>query len=344
MERIPVSAQPGSPLEKPLPRGYVEHSCCVNCVLTTALAAILCRNRCNANQVIAEFAFFPPNPSYYTPRLDPVSAARARDEQRVEVNRVDFNYRELDADPHYSRFKRPDGLQGRPRAALLRTSRGESVPSFFFHSANARLVVLYLHANATDCGAMLPTYEAFSRVLGVALLAVEYSGYGGASGRPSVLNTFADAKAGYDELIRRGFRPDQIVLYGQSVGSGPACHLAARRPVRAVVLHSPIASGIRALTAGGCCSPVNVYACIDPYNNLRELRRVKAPVLIVHGTSDEEIPFAHGEMLYAAARDPHEPFWVAGAGHNNVVETAEAEYFKRLAAFFATLLDQSPPA
>ena len=197
---------------------------------------------------------------------------------------------------------------------------------------------------------MLPTYEAFSRVLGVALLAVEseaaasllaqhlfparhvsfhvpvsvrlrvssrpvssslhvslfclsrYSGYGGASGRPSVLNTFADAKAGYDELIRRGFRPDQIVLYGQSVGSGPACHLAARRrprtrvhkvrrksapqrasrggdpslaagasggkasspslhdalaAVRAVVLHSPIASGIRALTAGGCCSPVN---------------------------------------------------------------------------------------
>ena len=121
----------------------------VNCVLTTALAAILCRNRCNANQVIAEFAFFPPNPSYYTPRLDPVSAARARgtpahflcslslslslscrevgvfvvrlsfsvvrrDEQRVEVNRVDFNYRELDADPHYSRFKRPDGATPRP--------------------------------------------------------------------------------------------------------------------------------------------------------------------------------------------------------------------------------------
>lgn len=315
------------------PREYVSHSCCTNCVISTALAAMLCRRRCDADRVIANFAFFPPNPpTYATHEVSDESGSS------VAVSKLEWKYRDLDRNPLFSRFKQVDGREGRPRCVLLRTARKEVVPAFFFEYRDATypgkdLCVLYFHANATDCGAMLPTYSAFSRRLGVSVLAVEYTGYGGSSGKASVTNTLADARAAYEQARRLGFSSDRILVYGQSVGSGPACYLAARAPLAGVVLHSPIASGIRSLTGGGCCSPVYVYACLDPYNNLRELKKANAPVLVIHGTADEEIPFAHGEMLHAVAKHPYQPFWVHGAGHNNILETAEDDYFRRIKDF-----------
>jgi len=254
------------------------------------------------------------------------------------VPRIDFNYRELDLDPAYARFRRTDGAPGRAFCRMLTTSRGDAIPSFYFQRPGASVCVVYLHANATDCGAMLPTYAAFARRLNVHVLAGEYSGYGAATGAPTPRNIEADALALYDEALRRGHEPSQLVLYGQSVGSAPACYVAARREVRGVVLHSPVASGIRALVAGGCCSPVNVYACLDPFNNLREVTRIDAPVYVIHGTADEEIPWKHGQMLHDAAKKPHEPpYWVEGAGHNNLLEAAGEEYFVKLGAFLDAL-------
>ena len=190
---------------------------------------------------------------------------------------------------------------------------------------------------------MLPTYSAFGRRLRVHVLAVEYNGYGGADGSATVRDVEADAAAGYDEALRLGFAPDRVVLYGQSVGSGPACWLASRKPVAGVVLHSPIASGIRALAGGGACSPVHVYACLDPFNNLREVAKIDAPVFVIHGTADEEIPCAHGRMLADRAKISHAPYWVEGAGHNNLLEIAHEDYFLRLADFLATIPQDDPP-
>ncbi|KAJ8598737.1 hypothetical protein CTAYLR_010671 [Chrysophaeum taylorii] len=318
-------------------REYVSHSCCTNCVISTALAAMLCRRRCDADRVIADFAFFPPNPPTYVPQ-----AGEGPRKGPLPVRKIDWKYRDLERNPLFARFKQVDGREGRPRCNLLRTSRQELVPSFFFEFRGREdLCVIYFHANATDCGAMLPTYSAFSRRLGVSVLAVEYSGYGGATGRASVANTLADARAAYDEARRLEFPPERIVLYGQSVGSGPACYLAARRKVAGLILHSPIASGIRSLTGGGCCSPVYVYACLDPYNNLAEMKKARCLVLVIHGTADEEIPFAHGKMLHAAAKHPHDPFWVEGAGHNNILETAENDYFRRINRFLDAVVAKS---
>ena len=71
--------------------------------------------------------------------------------------RIDFNYRELDLDPAYARFRRTDGAPGRAFCRMLTTSRGDAIPSFYFQRPGASVCVVYLHANATDCGAMLPT-------------------------------------------------------------------------------------------------------------------------------------------------------------------------------------------
>ena len=156
-------------------REYVDQPCCTNCIISTALAVILCRKRCDPSRVISEFAFFPPEPPTY-------SIAEGAKEATVEqpgVLSLAFNYRELEVDAHFARFKQLDGAAGRPTCRLLFTGRKQRTPSFYFEKAGARVCVIYLHANATDCGAMLPTYLAFSRRLDVHVLAVEYCGYQG---------------------------------------------------------------------------------------------------------------------------------------------------------------------
>ncbi len=72
----------------------------------------------------------------------------------------------------------------------------------------------------------------------------DYSGYGASTGLPTVLNTFTDIEACLVWLLQQGKQPEDIILYGQSVGSGPTCHLAAKTPkLGGVVLHSPLATG-----------------------------------------------------------------------------------------------------
>eukprot|EP00633_Aureoumbra_lagunensis_P003825 CAMPEP_0197314600 /NCGR_PEP_ID=MMETSP0891-20130614/34843_1 /TAXON_ID=44058 ORGANISM="Aureoumbra lagunensis, Strain CCMP1510" /NCGR_SAMPLE_ID=MMETSP0891 /ASSEMBLY_ACC=CAM_ASM_000534 /LENGTH=362 /DNA_ID=CAMNT_0042803139 /DNA_START=21 /DNA_END=1106 /DNA_ORIENTATION=- len=321
------------------PREYVAHSCCTNCVITSALAVLLCRRKCDANRVVADFAFFPPKPPTYSAKGNGTEVVLSRKRrtgsavsETSEVRLIEWKYRDLERNPIFARFRYVDGRDGRPACRLLKTARLQFVPSFFFEAPGmsavrsdaqqqsvtnisiprprTSLCLIYFHANATDCGAMLPTYSTLSRRLGVALLAIEYTGYGSSTGRPSVPDTYADADAAYNEARRRGFSDDKIVLYGQSVGSGPACYLAARKPnLAGLILHSPIASGIRSLTGGGCCSPVYIYACLDPFNNLKELKKAYCPTLIIHGTRDEEIPCAHGKMLHDVARNKHDPFW-----------------------------------
>ena len=83
-----------------------------------------------------------------------------------------------------------------------------------------------------------------ARELQVNLLGYDYSGYGASTGLPTVLNTFSDIDACLAWLIQQGKQLEDIILYGQSVGSGPTCHLAARTPkLGGVVLHSPLATG-----------------------------------------------------------------------------------------------------
>lgn len=171
------------------------------------------------------------------------------------------------------------------------------------------------------------------------VFAYDYTGYGASSGTPSEADTYADICAAYDHLVSNNICPrpsEQIVLYGQSVGSGPSCKLASskNRPIRGMILHSPIMSGIRVLMNNR-----GPLACCDIYPNINRIRKVRAPVLIIHGDRDEEVGFHHGERLYEKipAEHKHDPCWVKGAGHNDIVEDFPDQYYPKVAQFLRTL-------
>jgi len=154
--------------------------------------------------------------------------------------------------------------------------------------------------------------------------------------QPSEQNTYADIEAVYRCLIETyGASEENIILYGQSVGSGPTLDLASRLPhLRAVVLHSPISSGLRVMY------PVKHTYWFDIYKNIDKIPLVKCPVLVIHGTADEVVDCSHGRALWELSKVKYEPLWVKGGNHCNL--ELYPEYIKHLKKF-VNAIERSPP-
>ena len=206
-------------------------------------------------------------------------------------------------------------------------TEGGSIATLYLPNPHATVTALYAHGNAEDLGHVAPLLEEL-RSAGFAVLAFDYRGYGmSTGGPPSTSGATSDMETVYRHAVKTlAIPPSRLVLYGRSVGSGPATDLAARVPIGGLVLESAFVSAFRVLTK----VPLLPF---DRFDNLRHLRQVHAPILVIHGTADEVIPFSHGRRLYEAAGQPKQPLWIEGAHHNDVPFIAGPRYWSTLAAF-----------
>ncbi|KAF9662781.1 hypothetical protein SADUNF_Sadunf18G0089900 [Salix dunnii] len=251
------------------------------------------------SSVAAKFAFFPPDP------------------------------------PTYDVFRESDGRLVLPGVTadknmevhLLETKPGNKIVATFWKHPFARFTVLYSHGNAADLGQMHELFIELRAHLRVNIMSYDYSGYGASSGKPSEFNTYYDIEAVHNCLRKDyGIKQEELILYGQSVGSGPTLHLASRlQKLRGVVLHSAILSGIRVLC------PVKMTFWFDIFKNIDKIRLVSCPVLVIHGTNDDIVDLSHGKRLWELAKEKYDPLWVKGGGHCNL-ETYP-EYIKHLRKF-----------
>lgn len=252
------------------------------------------------SNVAAKFAFFPPEPPTYSIRTD------------EETGKLSFTGLTPDKNAHVH---------------WLDTKGGNKVVATFWKHPNGRFTLLYSHGNAADLGQMQELFIELRAHLRVNIMSYDYSGYGGSTGKPSEFNTYYDIEAVYNCLNHDyGIMQEDVILYGQSVGSGPTLHLASRLPrLRGVVLHSAILSGIRVIYN------VKLTFWFDIFKNIDKIRHVSCPVLVIHGTNDETVDFYHGKRLWELAKDKYDPLWVQGGGHCNL-ETYP-EYIKHLRKF-----------
>ncbi|KAE8657228.1 Cellulose synthase-like D3 [Hibiscus syriacus] len=212
---------------------------------------------CVFSQFAAKFAFFPPSPPTYQ--------VKKGDNGKLTVVSSSSTTAPVTDDPSLD-------------VLLIDTKRGNKIVGFYLKNPHARLTVLYSHGNAADLGQLYDLYVQLKVNLRVNLMGYDYSGYGASTGKPSESNTYADIEAVYQCLqTEYGVSQEDLILYGQSVGSGPTLHLAAKLPrLRGVVLHSGILSGLRVL-----CH-VKFSFCFDIYQNINKIQKVKCPVLVIH--------------------------------------------------------------
>jgi abhydrolase domain-containing protein 17 len=133
----------------------------------------------------------------------------------------------------------------------LNTSEGSRIPAFFIERPNAHVTILFSHGNAEDLGMIYDWFNDLARVLRVNIMAYDYTGYGKSNGVPREESCYADIEAAFQYLLEvRRVQPEQVVLYGRSLGSGPSCYLAAKsakegQSVGGVILQSPLLSAYR---------------------------------------------------------------------------------------------------
>jgi abhydrolase domain-containing protein 17 len=214
---------------------------------------------------------------------------------------------------------------------------GARIATLHLPNPAAPLTLLYSHGNAEDLGHLVPYLEAYRRG-GFAVLAYDYRGYGlSTGGPPSAARAYRDLRGVYRYAVEEmRIPPSRLILLGRSVGSGPATELAAREPVGGLVVESGFVSAFRVVTRAQLLP-------FDRFPNLRHIRRVRAPVLVIHGTEDEVIPLSHGRRLFREAPEPKRSLWVEGAGHNDLMEVAGASYWEALRSFAQLVRDQPSP-
>lgn len=151
---------------------------------------------------------------------------------------------------------------------------------------------------------------------------------------PSEADLYSDVEAAYHYLTHDCSIPDeQIVCYGQSIGSVPSIDLASRADIGGMILHSAMKSGL------GVIHDVKRTFWFDVFQNAERMKRVHAPVFIIHGTHDTEIPFEHGVTLYEACPPEmaYDPWWVKEAGHNDIEINHRSLFFEHLARFLKAI-------
>ncbi len=197
--------------------------------------------------------------------------------------------------------------------------------------------LLYFQGNGGELSDRADRF-AFYQSLGLGVAFLSYRGYGASRDAISEAGLIADATAAYDWLAAQNIPPQHIALVGESLGTGVAVQLAAKRTVGAVTLEAPYTATVDIAAQLYWWLPVHLLMK-DQYRSIDHIAQIHAPLLIQHGTADQTIPFASGQRLFAAAAEPKTFIPLPDQGHEALYQP---QTWAREADFFSQTLRRPP--
>lgn len=203
------------------------------------------------------------------------------------------------------------GLTGAEEVAI--PSGGSVVNGWYQAPRPGMPTIVYYKGNS---GSFTYEHERYARFVaeGYGFLAFDYRGFPTSPGDISEQNILTDALAAYDWVAAKG---SPILIWGRSLGSGPATYVASQRDAEALLLETPFLS---AVTVAGERYPFLPVTLVmqDQFRNNEWIAGVAEPVLVAHGTADTTIDVTNGERLHALAPNKDELWIVPGAGHSDL--------------------------
>lgn len=216
---------------------------------------------------------------------------------------------------------------------FLKSGEFDSIAISSKFTDSSKYTILLSHGNAEDLGDMEFILSAFQKN-GYNIVSYDYPGYGLSSGFPTEKSCYRAIETVYSYLTEElQINPNEIILFGRSVGGGPSCELARRNKVGGLILESTFTSAYRVLTH------FRIFP-IDKFNNIQKIKEITVPLLLIHGTDDKVIPISHSRRLFQKANEPRLYFEVENAGHNNVMYEAGETYWETINSFSRSLVSE----
>lgn len=199
-----------------------------------------------------------------------------------------------------------------------------------------RQVILYLHGKGKNVSANAKHANRLMR-MGFSVLIIDYRGYGRSEGAfPTESSVYTDAQTAWDYLISKGYKPNQILLYGHSLGGAIAIDLAVKHPD---ALGMIVDASFTSMSDMALRDPKFRVFPIDllihqRFDSIAKVRSLAIPVLYIHGTADDLIPAEMSQRLYAATPTRKQIVLIPNGGHNNNASTNEPLYLNSIRSFF----------
>lgn len=219
----------------------------------------------------------------------------------------------------------------------LTTGDGVKINAWFVPFEKSRRTLLWFHGNGGNIGNRVDLLSLLHQKLKSNILIIDYRGYGLSEGEISEEGTRTDARAAYDYLLsRKDINPQEIVLFGRSLGAAVAIDLAADLKHGALILEAPFTS-IKAMAKKTFPFLPTGIILKTRYDSISKIKSIRLPLLILHGNRDQVVPFAQGQTLFEAANAPKTFYTIQGAGHNDSYIVGGKGYFEALQRFIVDL-------
>ena len=192
------------------------------------------------------------------------------------------------------------------------------------------LTILYSHGNGEDLGMLKPLLEEFTK-FGCNVIAYDYPGYGLSEGSSTEASCYAAIDTLYEHVTSdMKVRPESLLLWGRSLGTGPSCYLATKVKIAGLILETPFLSAFRSVTE------ISVLPW-DRFRNIKIVDKVKCPSLVIHGVYDEVVPFRQGRKIHEFLPEPKFFLEIKEASHNDLIQKGGRLYKETIQKFLKTL-------
>ena len=174
----------------------------------------------------------------------------------------------------------------------------------WYHEKNLKdyKTLVYFHGNAGSLENRIHKLNHFQN-MNINFLIIAWRGFNGNKGKPSERGLYLDGKSTIDWLIKKGVNEENIILYGESLGTGVATHLAQNKNYAGVILETPFTSMIDAAKNFYPYIPINLLLK-DKFENFKKVKNINIPILVMHGEIDQIVPFSMGKKIYEIANNP----------------------------------------
>ncbi|WP_411895870.1 alpha/beta hydrolase [Winogradskyella sp. A2] len=200
---------------------------------------------------------------------------------------------------------------------FLKPEEDALINAIHFKAENPKGVILYFHGNAGDLSRWSKITEYFVEK-NYDVLVMDYRTYGKSQGKLSEEALYKDAQFCYDYLLK-GYAQNEITLYGRSLGTGMASYLAMKNQPKQLILETPYYSILDVAKHRFPIFPVKSLLRYH-FPNYKYLLKVNCPISIIHGTSDNVVPYESGKKLSELSVENLNFISIEGGDHNNLVE------------------------